>query len=95
MFNRNHIFMIGALLLFLGIQFRMVESVVLNEKTTQFLAQKFGDPAQKTAVSMPTFFGGSSQAQKVIEPPNWVGWIMLSAGVVLVLHSLAMPKPGT
>ncbi len=95
MFNRNHIFMIGAILLFLGIQFRMVETVVLNEETTQFLAKRFGNEAERSVISMPELLGGTSQAQKQITPPGWVGWLMLSAGVVLVLHSLAMPKPGS
>jgi hypothetical protein len=93
MFNRNHIFMIGAVLLFLGIQFRVVESVVLNEHATTFLAKSMGSQAEASAVSLPTPFGGPAP-QKEIKPPSWIGWLMLSAGVVLVLHSLAMPKPG-
>lgn len=93
MFNRNHIFMIGAVLLFLGIQFRMVETVVLNEEATQFLAQRFGNQAEQSALTIPPIIPGAG-AKKEVTPPNWVGWLMLSAGVVLVLHSMAMPKPG-
>lgn len=94
MFNRHHIFMIGAVLLFLGIQFRMVETVVLNEQTTKFLAARFGNEAEKTFSTMPVIrLGGEpTQPQKQITPPVWVGYLMLSAGVVLVLHALAMPK---
>ncbi len=91
MFNRNHIFMIGALLLFLGIQFRMVETVVLNEHATHFIATRMGSESDATLVKMVNF--GEPQAKKEITPPNWVGWLLLSAGVVMVLHSLAMPKP--
>ncbi len=35
--NRNRFFMIGTLLVMLGIQFRMVESFTLNEETTRAL----------------------------------------------------------
>jgi hypothetical protein len=31
----------------------------------------------------------------MIHPPEWIGWMLISLGSVLVLHSLAMPKgPG-
>jgi hypothetical protein len=32
--------------------------------------------------------------KKVIQPPEWLGWCMMSIGGVLILHSLAMRKPG-
>jgi hypothetical protein len=32
--------------------------------------------------------------RKVIEPPSWLGWAVLSVGAVVTLHSLAMKKPG-
>ena len=35
--NRNQWFMIGLVILALGIQFRMVQSFVLNEKATEIL----------------------------------------------------------
>jgi hypothetical protein len=31
--------------------------------------------------------------QKVIQPPDWLSWCLISVGAVLALHSLAMPKP--
>jgi hypothetical protein len=37
---------------------------------------------------------GGSFGRKVVEPPQWLGYALLSIGSVLVLHSLAMPKPG-
>ncbi len=36
--NRNQFFMGGLVLLFLGIQFRMVDTFTFNEKVTRFLA---------------------------------------------------------
>ena len=29
-----------------------------------------------------------------VEPPSWLGWALVSVGSVLILHSLALKKPG-
>lgn len=92
-FNRNQFMMIGVVLLLLGVQFRMFESCTLNPKTTQFLASRFQDPASNVATNT-LFAANSSAVRKVIRPPTWLGWSMMSIGSVLVLHSLAMKKPG-
>jgi hypothetical protein len=34
-------------------------------------------------------------ARKVISPPDWIGWSLISIGSVLILHSWGMKKPGT
>jgi hypothetical protein len=93
-FNRNQFMMIGVVLLLLGFQFRMFESCTLNPKTTQFLAARFQDAP--TAAATGSLFGTSGPAivRKVIHPPTWLGWSLMSVGSVLVLHSLAMKKPG-
>jgi hypothetical protein len=90
-FNRNQIFMTGLLLLLFGIQFRMVETFTLNKPTTKFLAQRF-TPADKPVQSMYV----NSQADvpgKLVKPPIWIGYSLLSVGTVLVLHSIMLPKP--
>ena len=91
--NRNQFFMAGLVLLFLGIQFRLVGSFTLNEKTTRFIVNRIQD---KGATSNPVAALTPSTAlpRKVIHPPQWLGYALLSIGSVLVLHSLAMPKPG-
>jgi hypothetical protein len=38
--------------------------------------------------------GGSAGPRKVLQPPEWLGWCLMSVGAVLVLHSLALQKPG-
>jgi hypothetical protein len=91
-FNRNQFMMIGVVLLLLGLQFRTFESCTLNPKTTQFLAARFSDPASAAATS--SLFSSSPAVRKVIRPPNWLGWSLMSIGSVLILHSLAMKKPG-
>ena len=89
--NRNQFFLGGLVLLFLGIQFRMMDSFTLNEKTTRFLASRMQEksitPAAIVGVNNPA-------ARKVVQPPQWLGYALLSIGSVLILHSLAMPKPG-
>ena len=32
--------------------------------------------------------------RKVLQPPEWLGWCLMSVGAVLILHSLAMKGPG-
>jgi hypothetical protein len=91
-FNRNHYFMAGIVLLFLGIQFRMVESVVLNEKVSHFLDEraKKGGGEHDT----PILAAIGPHPHRTLRPPAWLGWALMSCGSVLVLHSLAMKKPG-
>jgi hypothetical protein len=90
--NRNQFFLAGLVVLFLGIQFRLVGSFTLNEKTTRFLASR----SQEKTISPAAMLTGqtSAMAGKVIHPPQWLGYALLSIGSVLILHSLAMPKPG-
>ena len=96
-FNRNQFMLIGVVLLFLGIQLRMVDSYVLTESSARVLAKQtqaerasvFPLPAAMTAAgSVPT-------QHRRIQPPRWLSWAFISAGVILSLHSLAMKKPGT
>jgi hypothetical protein len=89
--NRNQFFLAGLVLLFLGIQFRMLDNFTLNEKTTRFLANRMQEKSSPaTAMIGPNM----SVGKKTVEPPEWLGYALLSVGSVLVLHSLAMPKPG-
>jgi hypothetical protein len=69
----------------------MMDSFTLNEKTTRFLAARMQD---KSAVPAVALVGDGAIGRKVVQPPQWLGYALLSVGSVLVLHSLAMPKPG-
>jgi hypothetical protein len=91
-FNRNHYFLAGLVVLFLGIQMRMVDSFVLTSESTRFLATRFQSaPGAGVARMVPA--GSSSGPRKTLRPPEWLGWALISIGSVLVLHSLAMPRP--
>lgn len=93
--NRNHFFLVGLVFLFLGIQFRMVESAVLTPHVTRLLAESSGSSPLAAADSMSAFAGSSASISPVtVRPPEWLGYSLLSIGSVLVLHSLSMKKPG-
>ncbi len=94
--KRNHLFMVGLLLVLLGVQFRMVQSFVLNEPTTRTLiklSQKA--PAAVTNNSpLESFLAQlAPNPKKRIEPPRWLGLAMMAVGAVISLHALAMPRP--
>ena len=91
--TRNQYFMAGLVLLLLGIQFRMIESVELKEQFATFIAERTDHPLISVSAQTPILAPVQSTAiNRVMHPPEWVGWMLLSLGGVLVLHSLAMPK---
>ena len=92
-FNRNQYFFLGIVLLLVGHQLRLVSSYTLTDDATRFLAERTQTSATSaTMVSFTTDMG--SLPNKVIVPPEWLSWCLISFGAVLILHSLAMPKPG-
>jgi hypothetical protein len=93
--NRNQWFMIGLVVLFIGIQFRMVDSFVLTPEFTKALAERTGHPVAAASNTMEAMLGRETQIPpKTVRPPEWVGWSLLSIGSVLILHCMAMKKPG-
>jgi hypothetical protein len=89
--NRNHYFLIGLVLLFLGVQFRMVDTVVLNEPVSQVMRNRVQPQG-----SQPLAFAQRLVTPQLhaVQPPKYLGWVLLSVGGVLVLQSFAMPKAG-
>ena len=89
--NRNHYFLIGLILLFLGLQFRMVDAVVLNEPVSQVVRRQ----GQSTAAQPLAFAQRFVTPQNhTVHPPKYIGWVLLSVGGVLILQSFAIAKPG-
>lgn len=94
--NRNHYFLIGLVILFLGLQLRMVDTFVVNEDTAKFVAEQMNRSEVASTNSMPISLNqtGIPQVRRTIKPPRWIGWSLLSIGGIFVLHSLALRKPG-
>ena len=93
-FTRNRYFMAGMLLVMLGIQFRMVQSFVLNEPTTRTLSRITSqNPVASNAPSLASFLMQVYPSpRKYVEPPRWLGLAMVTIGAVVALHAMAMPK---
>lgn len=91
--NRNQYFFMGLVILLIGVQVRMVSSYTLTHEATKFLAERSQSGGEATMFALSSDLGAGPQ--KVIHPPEWLGWCLMSVGSVLILHSLAMKKPGT
>lgn len=91
--NRNQYFFMGVVLLLMGFQLRIVSSYTLTAEATRFLAERAQQSSSEGAMlAISTDLGAGPK--KVIQPPEWLGWCLMSVGGVLILHSLAMRKPG-
>lgn len=91
--NRNQFFMVGIVVVLLGLQFRLVDNYVLNEKTTRFLASKTTSSKAPGSTLMSLSAISATLPRKVVHPPEWSGWCLMSIGSVLILHSLALRRP--
>lgn len=96
--NRNQFFFAGTLILLIGIQLRLVQSYVLTPEATRMMAKQAvaansGPAPPKLAFAAREPSPLLPAARKVIRPPEWLGWCLLSVGSVLILHSLSMRKP--
>ncbi len=90
--DRNRYFMLGIILFLLGLQFRIVDSFVLNESSTRALhrfVQKANIADSNAATNVYMRVG---TPKKNLRPPNWLGFVLLSVGGVMSLHALVLPK---
>ena len=86
--NRNQYFMVGIILVLLGLQLRMVDSYVLSENATRYLAEYTAGANSSTTTMLA--FTPPQLTNKVVELPEWSGWCLISVGAVLILHSLVL-----
>jgi hypothetical protein len=93
--NRNQYFMLGLVILLLGLQVRMVETFVLNEKASRFLAERLSPLSDGDEANRSYLASVGPTPRRTVRPPNWLGYALMSIGAVLVLHSLAMKRPGS
>lgn len=89
---RNRFFLVGLLLVLLGVQFRMVDSFVLNEPTTRALAKFTKTPLVDNSTTMGALFSTVTPAPtKRVHPPRWLGLALIAMGTVISLHAFALP----
>jgi hypothetical protein len=94
-FNRNQFFILGVVLLFFGFEFKKVESFTLNERASRVLNERLAASSGESDGTIRPFLASMGPTpRRTIHPPEWIGYALLSVGSVLVLHSLAMKKPG-
>ena len=89
-FKRHHILLGGLLLFFVGVQFRLVESFTLSERSSHFITAQLGDKAGFSAQTL----WQNTPSRKVVTPPRWLGLALMSVGSVLTLKSLSMKNAG-
>lgn len=80
--SRHHILLAGLLMFLAGIQFRVVESFTLNERSTRFVAAEMGGVASQVP------WQNGPPIRKVIAPPRWLGLALMSVGAVLAVKGL-------
>jgi len=83
--KHSYFLLVGLVLFFLGVQFRVVESFTLSEGSSRFIAAQMGKVPERTIAAWPNV-----AARKVVEPPNWLGLALMSVGSVLTLKSFSM-----
>ncbi len=91
----RRLFLVGLILLFLGVQFRVVKTFVLTERASTFIQTRLKRPSPDT-LTLPTAsldpidapWGPSAIGMREeFSPPLWLGWSLISVGAVLVLTS--------
>ena len=92
--KRHHFLLIGLLALAIGTEFRLVDNFTLNEPAAKFLAQKLERVRPGSAQELIVSATGTPEPYRVISPPKWIGWSLISIGAVLTFQSLAMRKEG-
>ena len=91
--DRNRYFMFGVILFLLGLQFRLVDSFVLNENSTRAL-HRFVQKANiaDSNVATNVYVQVASSPKKNFRPPNWLGFVLLTVGGVMSLHAMVLPR---
>ena len=87
------LFGIGIVLLVFGIQMRAVDTFVLNERASHFVEKRMRQSSvQQGSAYSPSLLSPSLTTKKQFSHPRWLGWAMISTGVVLILHGVTAKK---
>ena len=85
-------FFVGVLLIFLGIQLRVVDSFVLRPGPTRVLVDWFGAPAGTVQGGVERLVVEATSLCTTITPPVWLGWASITTGVILSAYSVLGKK---
>lgn len=88
--KRQHVLLVGLLLFLAGVQFRIVDSFTLSERSSSFVTAQLGGQQAMTAQNL----WQNTGSRKVVRPPRWLGLALMSLGSVLTLKSLSMRSAG-
>ena len=94
----TRLFVAGIVMLFIGIQLRLVDSFVLNEQVTQIIEKRFPNKGTEQAslldpnFSLASFEGQSNVTKRRLSPPRWLGYSILSVAAVLIVTSPAFRR---
>ena len=89
--DRNRYFMFGVVLFLLGLQFRLVDSFVLNENSTRAL-HRFSQRSNIADSLSTNIYMQVGSPKKSLRPPNWLGFVLLTVGGVICLHAMVLPR---
>ncbi len=89
--DRNRYFMFGVILFLLGLQFRLVDSFVLNENSTRAL-HRFAQRSKIADNIATNVYMQVGTPKKNMCPPNWLGFVLLTVGGVMSLHAMVLPR---
>ena len=92
-FHWKNYFLAGGLVLLLGVQLQMVDSFVLSEGATRALA-RFSKSEQVAARASMTslLLTVHPEPKKKVQPPNWLGLAVMTTGVVMCSHAVAIRR---
>jgi len=91
MSQTQRLFIAGLVIAMLGLQFRVVDRFILSERATTVLNRHFPTSAAAVdAVAANSYLlsdlgSTTTNDRRSIEPPDWLGWSLLSVGAVLIL----------
>ena len=99
MVSHHRLFLIGLILLFVGLQLRMVKTVELNDRASQFIEKRFPSDSSRNAMTSYVAYDPyvdpllaapldtPGPSRRSFSPPPWLGLAFISVGAVLVLTS--------
>ena len=92
--NKFKFFTIGLVILFIGIQFRLVESITLTPSANERVARLHSPDKVERVDNAKKIIPVVDIPRKPITPPEWFGWMMITCGSVSFFHALMLPKDG-